>query len=121
MLLTQGIRTCCWAKNIVLLEWADFFIFDQQGDNGDHHKRRHGHSQQPSPSPPRDQVKHEAMLKKRRKEKRDDLEAMVNKTMKDPKKLNNSIFDPIRTLVTDAVLHPMKYDLTIHAAAQPNH
>jgi hypothetical protein len=92
---------------------------DHQDDNGDHHKRRHGRSQQPNPPPPQDQVRREALLKKRRNEKRDDLEAMVNIIMRDPKKLNNRIFDPIRTLVTDAVLHPTKYDLTMQAAANP--
>jgi hypothetical protein len=92
---------------------------DHQDDNGDHHKRRHSRSQQPNPPPPQDQVRREALLEKRRNEKRDDLKAMVNTIMRDPKKLNNRIFDPIRTLVTDAVLHPTKCDLAMQAAANP--
>jgi hypothetical protein len=44
---------------------------------------------------------------------------MVNVIVRDPKKLNNPIFDLIRTLVTDAVLHPTKCDLTMQAAANP--
>jgi hypothetical protein len=59
-------------------------------------------------------------LKKQWTEEKMKLEEMVKLIMQNPRILNNGMFDPIRELVTDAVVHPAKYNLGILAVSIPN-
>jgi hypothetical protein len=94
---------------------------DHPDDNGKQHKRRHDGSQQPKSSIPKDGVKAERKLKRQRAEEKMKLEEMVKIIMQNPQILNDGMFDPIRELVTDAVVHPARYNLGIQSASIPNH
>jgi hypothetical protein len=93
---------------------------DHQDDNGNQQKRRHDRSQQPKSSIPKDEVKAERKLKKQRTEEKMNLEEMVKSIMQNPRILSNGMFDPIRQLVADAIVHPSKCDLGMQTASFPN-
>jgi hypothetical protein len=108
-----------WRSNFVILQ-REKMDADHKDDNGDQPKKRHNGPQQPKSSIPKDEVKAERKLKKQRKDEKMKLEEMVKLIMQKPPILNNGMFDPIRELVEDAVVHPAKYNLGIQTASIPN-
>jgi hypothetical protein len=65
-------------------------------------------------------VKAECKLKKQRTEEKMKLEEMVESIMQNPRILSDGMFDPIRQLVADAVVHPAECDLGMQTASIPN-